>query len=435
MNAGADSTGLTTNTLHDRDTVICLLTNSTRDTVKATSNEIVVTGQTMSNAGVITGPENVCVGTTITLSDTALFGAWSPGDQYASDSAGIIKGLATQGFECSEPTPDTVLYIVKNSCGADTAAFPFTIQPQPSVAIELRKTTACIFERIEYIVWHSPCCSANFTQTESGKGYLTGYIIGYDSTYCGSYRYKYPDKLTYILPVEDTPVFSVSESAICIDSAVKITYDATGFAQYWTVGNDKGVLFSDTTGIYLVAKDSGTILLTLRYGNICGASPVKKSIPILVKNSPKHLAPVASICKDQSITMSQQYPGATWSVDRPDIVLVDSTGKIKGKNEGVAVITYAFPTGCYVTAEIPVENCGGVVTVFPNPAHDDVVIRLLVNDWYTGCAVMNTQGATLFTKSLNFQYTIINVSHLSRGLYFLRLSGPGGNDVYRFVKE
>ena len=84
------------------------------------------------DAGTITGPYGACPGDTVTLSDTVSGGAWSNKQPtVASVSAtGIVAALV--------PGMDTILYVVSNSCGSDTATFVFaTLYPEscPTTAV------------------------------------------------------------------------------------------------------------------------------------------------------------------------------------------------------------------------------------------------------------------------------------------------------------
>ena len=78
----------------------------------------------MPEVGPIGGPSNVCVGATITLSDTAAAGSWNSSTGKASVvAAGVITGI-TAGT-------DVISYSVVNTCGADIATHTITINPLP----------------------------------------------------------------------------------------------------------------------------------------------------------------------------------------------------------------------------------------------------------------------------------------------------------------
>ncbi len=118
INVGTDSTGFTTHTLNNNDTVTCLLTNSIGDTIFAVSNYVILTVQHMPVVSPIIGKDNiVCVGATITLSDSTIGGKWSASNYHAKVSGGVITGVwAGYTFEFHTPTGiDTIYYSVSNS--------------------------------------------------------------------------------------------------------------------------------------------------------------------------------------------------------------------------------------------------------------------------------------------------------------------------------
>jgi len=86
----------------------------------ARDSEYVLVG---SNAGIISGADSVCVGQTVTLSETVAGGIWSTSSFTISDisSAGEVRGLS--------PGMDTVVYTVSSSCGIVSAIFPFFVRP------------------------------------------------------------------------------------------------------------------------------------------------------------------------------------------------------------------------------------------------------------------------------------------------------------------
>ena len=114
--ATVSTSGIVSGVTAGNDTVIYTVTNF----CGSASTSIVVGFETFPSAGVIAGPDTACVsGSTITLSDAITGGLWSVTNGNASISGGIVTG-ASLGT-------DTVLYIVSNLCGADTAQTTITV--------------------------------------------------------------------------------------------------------------------------------------------------------------------------------------------------------------------------------------------------------------------------------------------------------------------
>jgi hypothetical protein len=74
-------------------------------------------------AGVITGTDSLCVGHTLTLTDTTAIGAWSAW-AAGNANAGIAAGTVTGAMAGT----DTIYYIESNGCGIDTARYGLTIK-------------------------------------------------------------------------------------------------------------------------------------------------------------------------------------------------------------------------------------------------------------------------------------------------------------------
>ena len=89
-------------------------------TATATFNVTVITAPT--SAGSISGPDHVCVGNVITLSDPAPGGGWSASNSFASvASSGVVLGLSV-GI-------DTIFYTESNMCGSVSATRFVHVQP------------------------------------------------------------------------------------------------------------------------------------------------------------------------------------------------------------------------------------------------------------------------------------------------------------------
>lgn len=109
-NAFISSTGAALGVAAGADTIVYTVSNSCGSGVA----NWVITILGLPDAGVIAGPDTVCIGTPTTMADTASGGAWATatGNAFISSSGGIV-GI-TAGT-------DTVEYTVSNTCGSTTA--------------------------------------------------------------------------------------------------------------------------------------------------------------------------------------------------------------------------------------------------------------------------------------------------------------------------
>ena len=107
-----------------RDTIIYRYANA----CGSDSTRIVVQVGPMPDAGYITGLDSICVGSSITLTDTTTMGAWVVANGLTTINNGVVTGMA-EGME-------TVFYLISNNCGTDTARFGLyinSIPPKPTI--------------------------------------------------------------------------------------------------------------------------------------------------------------------------------------------------------------------------------------------------------------------------------------------------------------
>ena len=121
--ASVGMTGLVTGVSAGVDLISYTVTNAC-GSVAAT---LMVTINPAPDAGTITGPDSVCLGSSIALTDATPGGTWSAGNANASVSiSGLVSGL-TAGT-------DPISYTVTNSCGTASAVSVITISSLASAA-------------------------------------------------------------------------------------------------------------------------------------------------------------------------------------------------------------------------------------------------------------------------------------------------------------
>ncbi len=132
-----------------------------------------VTVNPLPGAGVITGAANVCLGFSITLSDTATGGTWSATNANATVAGGIVTGISAG--------VDTIVYSVTNSCGSAAATYPVTIDALSDTGVITGGTMVCQGRAISLSntvaggTWNS---SAPLVATVSASGVVTGLSEG-----------------------------------------------------------------------------------------------------------------------------------------------------------------------------------------------------------------------------------------------------------------
>ncbi len=119
INSSADITaaGIVTGITPGIDTIRYTVSDSC-----GTSSALkIVTINPLPSAGTVTGTDSLCIGDTVTLTNSATGGTWFSMDATIAtiSATGLVTGVAT-GI-------NNIWYIVTNGCGSDTASFPISI--------------------------------------------------------------------------------------------------------------------------------------------------------------------------------------------------------------------------------------------------------------------------------------------------------------------
>ena len=95
-------------------------------------------------------------------------------------------------------------------------------------------------------------------------------------------------------------------------------------------------------------------------------------------------------------------------------------------------------TVTYDTVKVNVSTLGvaspglskGEVTLFPNPASDEVTIT--ASERISDVVINNLVGQTVYAQKCNAEKVVVNISDLPPGIYFVKVND---NVVRKFVKE
>ncbi len=399
LDAGTDSTGFTTNTLTDGDTIKCLLTNSPGTVVYATSASIVMTIENMPNAGVITGPDIVCHYASILLTDTVAGGEWSTENDNASVSGGVVTGLnVIIGIDnLFWSSYDSIYYTVTNSCGSDRTAKLIEIHPLPNANFFLGipgsfKYSLCVGEEVfinggvEYP--HLLFSSYGYTEPVMSNKYLRGVnagrdiLIGVHSNYCGIDTFRMA--VNVYEPPEIFPII-VPTTEICVGESISLADSSKGMLTWHSTKNGHIVSWSGVlTGI-----SPGLDTITLQSSNQCGARYTDTVINI---NPPGQILSPDTLCKDQSTTLTNSYPGGIWSSSNPAIATVSQSGQLDCLAADTVYISYTLGSCTVTKKEIinPLPVITGKMGICPNE-ETTLTASLTGKKWSTG----NSDAATI----------------------------------------
>ena len=219
-----------------------------------------ITVNPLPSAGTIMGSSNVCVGSTITLTDVAPGGVWNSSNATAIVSGGIVTGVSAGA--------DTINYTVTNMCGIATTNKTITINQLPSAGTITGLSNVCVgsiiilTDTITGGLWSS----SNATAIISG-GMVTGVSAGIDTisytvtNICGSVSVNAIIKINY------------SDSPIIIKNG-NVLYAPSGYSSYqWQLN---GVPISGATLFSYIPTSLGdyNLIVTNSFGCIGFSEPI-----------------------------------------------------------------------------------------------------------------------------------------------------------------
>ncbi|MBX2905665.1 MAG: gliding motility-associated C-terminal domain-containing protein [Taibaiella sp.] len=348
--ATVSPTGVVTGVSGGTATISYTITNSC-GSITATKP---VTVNLFPDAGTIAGPTEVCVGQTITLTDTVAGGTWSGGAPNASVSpTGVVTGIS--------PGTATISYTVINGCGPATVTYIITINPTPDPGTISGPTNVCEGDTI-VLTASVPGGSWTIAGTASinSSGSVTGIAPGTATvTYtvtlgpCADFTtYMVTvDPLPHVGPISGGPMVCTSNTILMTDAVPGGTWSCTANAS-----------IDSTTGV-LTGLTPGTAIVTYRLTNGCGTDFTTKVVTVNLTPPPGTLSGPGNLCVGTFITITPSLTGGTWSSSAPGVASVTTGGTVGGLSPGTAIITYTRSTSvCSSFVIKPV-----IVDPLPNP--------------------------------------------------------------------
>ncbi|MCW3123120.1 MAG: hypothetical protein JWQ38_2612 [Flavipsychrobacter sp.] len=298
----------------------------------------------MPSAGSITGPSNLCEGTTITLTDAVTGGVWSSSNTNASVLGGVVNGIIAGTSNIS--------YTVTTVCGTVSAIVTITIDQLPFAGTITGASSVCegafivLTDAATGGIWSSS--NTNVVVTDS---MVTGAVAGtsmvmYSVTNgCGT------DVASKVITVNPLPVVITGTAHVCVGGITSLNDNTPGGS--WSSDNSFQVAVGSASGI-VSGLAVGTANISYTLGTGCSVSVVVTIDPI-----PAAIGGAASVCVNAIAQLNDLNAGGTWRSANISLAGIDSmSGVVRGVAEGVVSITYTLPTGC---------STNGLVRIDPLP--------------------------------------------------------------------
>lgn len=282
--------------------------------------------------GFITGTASVCQGLTTLLSSASTGGTWSSGTTPIATvgATGIVTGI-TSGTSL-------ITYTLPTGC-INTVVVSVNPLPTPISGSGL----VCAGQSITLSstspggLWISDITAV--ATADATTGIITGISAG---TATISYTLSTGCLRTKVVTVNVSPVSISGPSQVCTGAAVTLTNTTAGGT--WS-STSPGVATISASGV-VSGITTGTT--TIYYSLITGC---RATFTISVNPIPPAITGAVNICPGGTATLSNIVAGGTWSSSATGVATVDaSTGVVTGITNGLAVILYTLPTGCFTNA-------------------------------------------------------------------------------------
>ncbi|PQJ09085.1 hypothetical protein CJD36_021150 [Flavipsychrobacter stenotrophus] len=352
--ATVNSSGQVTGVLAGTTLISYTITNS----CGIISDTAIMTVNPTPSAGTITGATTFCVGAGGALADTATGGAW----------ISLLTGIATINSS-GMVTPvaagaDTILYIVTNGCGTDTASVAIVVNALPAAGVITGVTSVCVGATSALTatpsggVWISTMPSIG---TINSTGVVTGVATGVDTILyvvtntCGA------DTALVLMTVISTPsAGSITGSGfVCSGSTASLSSSVGGGS--WS-SSAPGIISVNSSGIITGGLTVGSAaIISYTVTNACGTSVDTMAVTVSGTGSVAPITGTAVVCAGATTMLFEITTGGVWSSTSPSVATVNATGIVTGVSGGSAIISYTITTSCGTIAATR------IVTVGPAP--------------------------------------------------------------------
>lgn len=293
----------------------------------------------------ITGPGNVCPGSTITLSSGVPGGTWSSSTPANAtvNASGVVTGINSG-----------TTTITFTGCGFVTK--DVTIDPLPgaitgSLNVCEGGATTTLSSTTPGGTWTS---GATGVATAATSGPTTGMITGVsDGTATITYTSTLSCIRTAVVTVDPAPDPIMGVIPICAGQSMTLTNAVPGGT--WSSAAP-GVAMVTTAGLVIGMSGGYTSIL---YTNGCGVA----SVTVTINPLPAPIDGRDTLCVGGTTALADATLGGTWSSSAPPIAdVLLTSGLVTGYIPGVVTITYTMPGGCYITKDVRIEPMPPAIT-------------------------------------------------------------------------
>ncbi len=392
---------------------------------------------TDSIPGAIIGPVKVCLGSSITLSDTTRNGFWSGGSSYAAiGGSGDVTGLGLGTAAITFTSTSTGCYRVS----------VITVNPLPAaISGTLKVCTGAVTFVSDITPGISWASSDTALATISGSGAILGkaagaVIISYTGTNgCIS-------KAVVTVNASPGAVASILGPSSISHSGASVTLSDATPGGVWSSSNTAILTVGSSSGIVTAIVSAGSAYIKYTVTNSFGCS--NSAIKTLgTTPSPPHHGGSTTTTVGTTVNIADEASGGEWTSSDNNIATVDGNGTVTGIAPGSADITHTVLDNngdrSETVTQIVVNPVLFEVSMFPNPnngsftllgsigSKQDEVITIEITDM-SG----NVISHTIETEPGGIINEHVSIGMgLANGIYLLTVKSKNEQKILRFVVE
>jgi hypothetical protein len=253
----------------------------------------------------------------------------------------------------------------------------------------------------------------------SGNAYVIGSFMSSSITF-GNYTLTntnigFSDVFFVKYDVSGTVLWAKSAGGIDYDSGNSVITDATGNAYITGSFMSPSIIFGAFTltnvgnrDVFLVKYNgNGNVLWANSAGGICQDDGWSVAVDISGN------AYVTGSFHSPTIIFGSDTLLNSWNCSTEDMFVAKSEGFNVGINE---------------------INNSKNISIFPNPANENIILSIPIELSACFVRILNIEGQELMQQNVNGHNTTIDVSKLSYGVYFAKLTGERTVMVKKFIK-
>jgi len=155
----------------------------------------------------------------------------------------------------------------------------------------------------------------------------------------------------------NSPGTITGNAPVCAGNTFTLS-NTTGFAGGTWSSNTPTVATINSSGL-VTGVAAGTSTITYTVPNPCGALA---TTVVTVNPLPLAIGGASSVCTGALTILTETNTGGIWSSTNASAATVDAFGNVSGAGIGTTNILYTFPTTCFVSKPVTVNNSPGPIT-------------------------------------------------------------------------